>query len=284
MVVLNLTKAQASKMSRGCGVQIPHHQLVSGSGEYPVEVDFDKKTHNRLHRNVVNGKGFRIPKNVLNVGKQIGSQAVNLAAREGSKALTKQINSSKYIPDELKGSVNNLQKAGINELNKEAKNRLQGDGFFDSIGKAFKPIASIAQKAAPVLLPVAKQLAPLAAGAAANYVAPGSGGVVSGVTKSVVGKGGKFRKGSQEAKEHMAALRARKTKGTGFFSDIAKSTLKAAAPIAIDAAAKGAKSYVSGSGLKVKNPRKRIPNSNLIIGTPQVSSQGGSFGSYGYAT
>jgi len=269
MVVLNLTKAQHNKLMKGSGIQIGHHQLVSGSGEYPVEVDFDKKTHNRLHRNVMNGKGFRLSSRLLdgakNVAKSVGSHASNLAAKEATKFAMNQIDKSGYVPDELKGGVKSLSSLGINELNKEAKSRLKGGAF--NFGKVLGSIGST----------LARPLATVAG----NMIAGPAGGVAAGnIAGALTGTGGKFKKGSQEAKDHMALIR--QMRGKGFLSGlsnvvkkVAPIAVKTLAPIAIDAGLK----YATGKG--VKNPRVRIPNSNLLLGTPQVS--GGSFASYGYA-
>jgi len=245
---INLTKAQHKKLSQGKGVQISNHQLVNKHGEIPHEFNFDQKKMNRIHRNVVAGKGVRI----------------------------------------------------------------SGGDFLGTLRNIGSRIASVAK-------PVLQVATPLLAKAAGNYLGGPLGGEVAGAvaTEAVKGMGvGKFKKGSVEAREHMARIRGmRKTKGKGIFDTVKKagmSAARAAAPVLIRTGSKMATdalvNHVTGDGLYrkvrqtrisqpsgVRRPSKRIvnprikPQGRIIInGIDQVEGgvdgvQGGSYASWGYA-
>ena len=288
MVHINLTSAQVKKVSKGQGIQIPHHQLVSNSGEHPVELNLDKKTINKINRNMVQGKGFRLPKGAVDI---------------------------------------------------------HGGNFLSTL-------KSIGSKIAPI----AKVLAPTIAQVAATALGgPAVGAVDGDITKAGVkaippsnsagGGIGKFKKGSAEAKAHMARIRSmkktsgngmiwdgvksvgrrlgpvlvdlsaneikrkieEKTRGKGFF-DVLKKAGSAIAPIAVKTLVPiGTKmltdtlvNHMSGEGLykqirhgkvmpgnsrrmtgKVKNPRIKPTGRILINGIDQV--EGGSYSGFGYA-
>jgi hypothetical protein len=282
MVHINLTSAQVKKVSKGQGIQIPHHQLVSNSGEHPVELNLDKKTINKINRNMVQGKGFRLPKGAVDI---------------------------------------------------------HGGNFLSTLKSIGKVVA-----------PIAKTVAPKLAGLAVGAVAGPTAGKVAqefadaGI-KSAGGGIGKFKKGSAEAKAHMARIRSmkktsgngmiwdgvksvgrrlgpvlvdlsaneikrkieEKTRGKGFF-DVLKKAGSAIAPIAVKTLVPiGTKmltdtlvNHMSGEGLykqirhgkvmpgnsrrmtgKVKNPRIKPTGRILINGIDQV--EGGSYSGFGYA-
>lgn len=98
--------------------------------------------------------------------------------------------------------------------------------------------------------------------------------------------------------QKMARLRAmRKTKGKGFLTDIGKSALKAAVPVATKAGTdylvkqigNGMRRKTRGgaivmNGGAVLNPRMKVRYGTLRNGTPQVHDvNGGSYGGFGYA-
>jgi len=322
MVQINLTSAQIKKAMKGHAVQIPHHQLVNNSGEHAVDLDFDKKTISRIRRNAVNGKGFRIPKGLMNAGAKLAQQGAHkladYAVNEGANRLNSAIQKSQYIPNEYKGVAKQASKRALNASKKFAMSRLddqfdhlQVEGFFQDVGRALKPIAKIA---IPLGKTVAKTVLPTVATMAGNYVGGPIAGKIAGdlATQGVKGLGvGRMKKGSAEAKAHMARIRAmRNSKGSGFFN-IAKSVAKAAAPTLIKAGSKMATdaliNHVNGEGLykqvkqtkvgkmpkkikrgKVVNPRITPQYRTLINGIDQVEAgvnpvQGGSFAGWNYA-
>ena len=266
VVALSISNAQHKKLMSGKGIQIPHHQLISGQGEHQIELD-DKKLERKIHKNVAMGKGVRIH------GGSFGS-------------------------------------------------------FISSIGHAFKPVASIAQKAAPVLQSIGTTAAKVALPVAGKYLGAAAGDLVGapgvgaelgkqlgqeGANAIPKGSGFKFKKGSAEAKAHMAALRAKRgSKGKGFLKSlgsVAKSVAQKALPIATDLAVKEgtkmATNYLTGSSgtgltkgrhqklvnfptmkqgkIRVRNPRIKPLNRILRNGVDQVHSYGGSFSAPGYA-
>jgi len=219
MVQINLTQAQLKKALKGLAIQIPHHQLVNNSGEHVVDLDLDKKTVNKINRSMINGKGFRLPKGIMDAGmnfaktkgldlaKKGATMAANYAIAEGSKRLSKAL---------------------------QGNNSVEGEGFLDVMKKVGKKIAPIAKVGVKALLPTVATMA-------GNYVGGPQAGLIAGqmAQKGVSGMGvGKLKKGSEEMKEHMARIRGmRKSKGDGIF-DVVKSAAKAAAPGLIKAGSK----------------------------------------------
>ena len=171
-------------------------------------------------------------------------------------------------------------------------------------GNFLKTLGNIGRTVAKVGVPI---LATEAGGPLAGAIASGA---MSGLGV------GKFKKGSAEAKAHMARIRAmRKTKGKGMFDvvkSVGKTVAKKALPVLVDVGADMAKqklkTYLSdGEGLykevrqrKVKEPRagpKRMgrvvnprikPQGRILInGIDQVEGgvnavEGGSYGGFGY--
>lgn len=286
MVQINLTKKQYQNALKGKCIQIPHHQLMSNHGDFAVDLDFDKKTMNTMRRNVSNGKGFRIPKGLMNTGATLAKQgaklAGNYAANEGAKQLNKAINNSTYIPDSMKGTLSGLSNqavgavktAGLSQINNRIDGLQQGQGFFQDVGRALKPVGKI-------LKPVAKAVLPTVATMAGNYIGGPMAGKIAGdlTTQGVKGMGlRKFKKGSAEAKAHMANIRA--MRGKGMFSNMAKAAVKAAAPTIIKAGSKMATdaliNHVSGQGgavyrhIGIGPPPKNASKSSLV----KINGQG----------
>jgi len=153
-----------------------------------------------------------------------------------------------------------------------------GDGFgsfIKNVGKTLKPIAK----------PLAKAIIPVAATAVGTYVGGPSGGLMANQIATGATKGMGL-KGSQAMKDKMSRIRAmRKTNGKGMFGNIAKGALKAAAPIIVKSATDMAVKQLSGTTGKgiVVNPRKRVLNSTLLNGVPQVKTIGSSYAGFKYA-
>lgn len=259
MVQIKLTKQQLNKLHKGQAFQMSYKQIVNGEGAYDVDIDVDRKLHNKIHRNVSNGKGFRIPKGLMNVGsklaKQAASKAADYAVAEGSKRLNQAITDSSYVPDSVKGDLVNLSNRGVSSVKTAGLNYVNnkldpvnGEGFGDFV-KGLKKVGK-------VLAPVGKTLVKVGAPILAERFVPGSGQVVGSLTSGLGVR--RFRKGSPEAREHMARIRAmRGSKGKGFKSMMSKAGKAAvavgrvAAPIVKDIAiregTKALNNYIAGS-------------------------------------
>lgn len=256
-VNLHLTKIQMRKFNKGDGFQLSHSQLTNKSGEHSVMIDVDKKLFNRMNRNQKNGKGIRLPKNLMN---SVVSDSVDM-------------------PMEIEGGD------------------IKGDfkRFGRKLKKAFKPAVPVLKKVGQVALPIVKDVGkavirtglPIltsAAGTAAGAYLGGPAGAAVGqqlgnaagsaaatsINKQI---GSGMGKGSEAMREKMARLRAMKrsnsVSGEGLVDRIHK---KVKIPVA---------TAVPRRGSKVKNPRMRIPNSLLLNGINQV--HGGSFSGFQYA-
>ena len=119
-VVLHLTKVQMRKFNKGQGFQLSASQLTNKSGEEKVTIDVDKKLFNRMRRNEKNGKGIRLPKNLMN---SVVSESIDM-------------------PMEIEGGD------------------IKGDfkRFGRKLKKAFKPAVPVLKKVGKVVLPVAKEV------------------------------------------------------------------------------------------------------------------------------
>ena len=286
---LLLTNQQMKKVQSGKAVQLSYKNLINPTGELEFVFDAPRALYNRIHRAFVKKTGVRLPAGV-----------------------------SQFATNDIK---ENIEGDGIKSDFKKFGRKLK---------RAFKPAVPVLKKVGTALLPIAKEvgkavikeglpIAGEAAGAAAGmYFGPASaaigsqlgktaGNAAAGAINKQIGNGLKRpAKGSQEAKDKMAALRAmKKTKGSGFGSiaksvakDVGKQALKKGTDYAVKKGVDMAVSSMTGEGLvekrhrkvkvpvvvassnkgaKIKNPRVKIPNSNglLLHGIPQVS--GGSF-------
>lgn len=239
-VVLNLTKAQLRKLQSGKAFQMSKAQLESGEG-HEVELDVDRKLGNKINR-CIQGRGpggFRIPKGLVSAGVNLArantGKLADYGAKMASQAVQKQIANSTYIPESMKGDVSKLANAGISNIKTAGLNRVdgrlaeyQGEGFGTFV-KAMKKVGSVA---APIAKTVAKVALPVAGQMAGAYV----GGPMGSEIGRNLGKAGADsigngirKKGSAEAKAHMARIRAMKGKG---IMDMAKKAVKAGAPLA----------------------------------------------------
>jgi len=314
-VVLNLSNAQLKKVQSGKGIQMSRHQLENG-GPHQIEIDVDRKLGNKIHRNSMNGKGFRIPKGLIsgvaNLAKANSGKLANYAANQGATMLKNQLANSSYVPESMKGElanslidmgVNNIKTRGLNQVNSRLS-EYQGQGF----GSFLKTMKKVGKVVEPIGKTVAKIALPMAGQMAGAYL----GGPMGSQIGSQLGQAGANsigngirRKGSAEAKAHMARIRAMKGKGV---IDMFKKAGKMAAPLARQAVkAYGADAVAllaqksglvdptmarnmtqgliktSGMGIQQRQkPLGRILRNGIDI--PVVGSvvHGSSYGGYGY--
>ena len=318
-VVLNLTKNQLRKLNSGKAFQLSHSQLMGQSGDHPVELDVDRKLGNKIHRSSINGKGFRLPKGLvsgaMNAGAKLAKanagKLADMGANMASQAVQNQIAKSTYIPENMKGTVGQLANAGISNIKTSGLNKVnsrlsefEGEGF----GSFVKTMKKVGTTIAPIAKIVAKTALPVAGTMAGAYIGqPGLGSMAGQMAANSLGKGLKRpAKGSAEAKERMARLRAMKGKG---IMDIAKKGVKLATPYAQQAIKKygadaagmlaqrtglvdpniarqltqGAITATMGRGVRgnVVNPRMKVPGRILRNGIDQ-NIHGGSFAGWSY--
>ena len=200
-VDLYLTTAQFNKMQSKRPFQVTHQQLNGDRpADHHVEIQLEKKELTRLNRNLRNGKGYR-----FNPNKIIGGGLFDTGL-----SLLKKAASSKMVQDIAKKGLSKAVEYGKNSNNSlisGAANTL-GGGIFDSALNLGKKLAKsqIAQN-------IGKQALSKGLALAANS----NNSLISGAAnaaKSITG--GRLVKGSQEAKNHMAQIRAMRKTGTGF--------------------------------------------------------------------
>lgn len=325
-VQLKLTAPQMKKVHAGKAIQLSHANLINPTGEHTFEFDTNKAFHNKLQRSAIQGKGIRLPKDLVKNASATARNVATSVLDEGERLLPSKKRVTKAA-DNLLQKVN-LQRiprakkvAMMNEDEPENPN-FEGEGiksdfkkFGRTLKRAFKPavpvLKQVGKVAVPILKNVAKATVPIlasAAGTAAGAYFGPSGALLgselgrAGGTAAVSGLGVRPAKGSQEAKDRMAKLRAmRKSKGSGLLGSIGKTVLKTAVPIVTKRATEMAIDSMTGEGLvdrrhrkvkmpiatarslKIKNPRVKIPFSTLNDGIPQVNSSGNGFSGWAYA-
>ena len=116
--------------------------------------------------------------------------------------------------------------------------------FFKKVGNVAK---SVAKTVAPVVVPLASNALKGLADSYAPELAPLTNTLINaGASKALQVSGNGLRKGSPEAKAHMARLREmRMHKGKGFFGDLAKKAVKSVSPALIQQGSQLAKSALN---------------------------------------
>jgi hypothetical protein len=202
MVKINLTAAQHRKLMKGQGIQLSHAQLKNGSGEHEIDIPLDKRQENRLRRNVINGKGFRVPKSARTFIADKVDGALDSTARVAKRGVKKILdeqfekgNVSTNQRSAIKGYLNNkidgvkrtgkrLVKSNIRpkkqteEQREQAFDEAEAQENFEALqmGNGFGSFVSGLKKVAKVAKPLAKVAAPLAAKAIGTYVGGPAGG------------------------------------------------------------------------------------------------------------
>jgi len=264
-IKLFLTTTQYRKMKQGKGFQLTASQIQSGvsnSAKHEVEIILDKTHYKKLLRSSASGKGFRFTQKVLqgqglaDTFKNLGNKIASGAKSVGNKIASGAKTAGKsFVKYVPKNTAKKIAKAGLNAVAKQ----------YDLD---------------PSLTDLASQ--GVDAGVDAGYATQGKGLV-------------KFKKGSAEAKAHMAKLRAMRGGKINFKkigSDIkrgfqkAKPVLmpivKAVAPKLAGLAGGVAGEYVGGPAgsvigatlaeeatRKAVGGRIRVPYGRMVRGVPQ---------------
>jgi hypothetical protein len=240
-IQLHLAPAHLKKMGKGVNVQLSHAQLHSAlNGDPTAEFEMAKKHVTELLRAHRQGKGYRLMHKKIHGGKitlkSIGRTLSRTAKKVMSNPIVKKV--AKELGHIAVGVANNYAakngmdtSAYANLANKAIESKSIKQELQQQIGD---DILHYAHEQAGVhggkiripqglrdfgngfvkgLKTVAKN--PIAQGVATNLI---TGALMGGVgirkRKSPVKKGGgKFEKGSAEAKAHMAHLRAMRTGG-----------------------------------------------------------------------
>jgi hypothetical protein len=203
---LYLTTAQFKKMESQKPFQVTFQQLNGDRpADHRVQIELEKKEMTKLNRNIRNQKGFRFnPTKIiggglfdtaLNIGKKIASSkmAQNIAKQGLSKAVEYGKNSNNSL---ISGAAN------------LAGNAVNGAGIFDTAMSLGKKLAKSK---------IAQDMGKQALSKGLSMAANSNNSLISGAAnaaKSITG--GKLKKGSQEAKNRMAQIRAMRKTGSGF--------------------------------------------------------------------
>jgi hypothetical protein len=204
-IELYLTTAQFKKLESHKPFQVSFQQLNQNKpADHHVEIELPKPELTKLNRNLRNGKGFRFNPNKI-IGSGLFSSGLSLLKTAAKSNLVKDLAKkglSKAI--QIGANSNNQYLAGAANL----AGNVTGAGIFDTGLSLLKNAA----KSKTV-----QNLGKQALSKAIQMGANSNNGLIAGASnalKSVTG--GKLKKGSQEAKDHMARIRAMRKTGTGF--------------------------------------------------------------------
>ena len=197
-----LSSAQFLKYKKAKSFQLTSAQLQSDNGKHKVDIHLSKKDYKKLLVAIKNGKGYRFSEKNIKGGSLWGSFKAGLS-KVGS-FLKKNVN---------KEDVKNVINKGVDfvpvsdnvkDITKSAVNKLVDYGYDDNnSGKSLKDnVFSIANELQPELQNAGQQLGEKA---------------LDKIKERFEGQGiVRFKKGSQEAKDHMARIRSlRKSMSTG---------------------------------------------------------------------
>ena len=196
-----LTSPQFLKYKKAHTFQLTNSQLQADSGKHKVDIHLGKKDYKKILTAIKNGKGYRFShKNVVG-GSLWGSFKKGLSTIGN---FVKNNVSKDDVKSVLKQGVEMVAPDSVKEIAKRSVDKVVDYGYDDSNkGKSLKEHAlSLANDLQPEL-----QDAGVQAGQK----------IIDKVKEKLQGDGiKKFKKGSQEAKVHMARIRAmRKSKSVG---------------------------------------------------------------------
>jgi hypothetical protein len=208
-ICVYLTSPQFLKYRKAHTFQLTNSQLQADSGKHKVDIHLGKKDYKKLLTAIKNGKGYRFSnKNVVG-GSLWGSFKKGLSTIGN---FVKNNVSKDDVKNVLKKGVEMVAPESVKDIAKSAVNKVVDYGYDDSnAGKSLKEHAlSLANDLQPEL-----KDAGLRAGKKIVDKVKEQIGMTPDST--VEGDGfKKLRKGSQEAKDHMARIRAmRKSKSMG---------------------------------------------------------------------
>ena len=196
-----LTSPQFLKYKKAHTFQLTNSQLQADSGKHKVDIHLGKKDYKKILTAIKNGKGYRFShKNVVG-GSLWGSFKKGLSTVGN---FVKNNVSKDDVKSVLKQGVEMVAPDSVKDIAKRSVDKVVDYGYDDSNkGKSLKEHAlSLANDLQPEL-----QDAGVQAGQK----------IIDKVKEKLQGDGiKKFKKGSQEAKDHMARIRAmRKSKSVG---------------------------------------------------------------------
>jgi hypothetical protein len=243
-IELFLTQPQFLKYRKGKTFQLTNSQLQSDSGKNKVDLHLAKSEYNKLLRAIKNGKGFRFTDKIVKGGSLWGSIKAGVGkVREGISRVGDFINRNKdkvakvgqFIKDNVDPNfVKSVVDAGVDlvpkkylndkykKLAKSAADKTVDYGYADNSGKSLTENAfSLADKLKPELTEVRYDAEDLALQKADKLVKKLKDKYIGDGIRAEAPKNKRPMKGSQEARDKMAMLRAmRKTKGSGLVGDI----------------------------------------------------------------
>jgi hypothetical protein len=196
-----LTSPQFLKYKKAHTFQLTNSQLQADSGKHKVDIHLGKKDYKKILTAIKNGKGYRFShKNVVG-GSLWGSFKKGISTIGN---FVKNNVSKDDVKSVLKQGVEMVAPDSVKDIAKRSVDKVVDYGYDDSNkGKSLKEHAlSLANDLQPEL-----QDAGVQAGQK----------IIDKVKEKLQGDGiKKFKKGSQEAKDHMARIRAmRKSKSVG---------------------------------------------------------------------
>jgi hypothetical protein len=205
-----LTSPQFLKYRKGNAFQLTNSQLQADHGKHEVDIYLGKKDYKKLLTAIKNGKGYRFSnKNV--VGGSLWSSFKKGLSTVGN--FVKNNVSKEDVKNVLKQGVEMVAPDSVKDIAKRSVDKVVDYGYDDSnAGKSLKEHAlSLANDLQPELKDAGLQ--------AGKKIVDKVKEKLQGMNSDdAVGGDGfkKFKKGSQEARDHMARIRAmRKSKSVG---------------------------------------------------------------------
>jgi hypothetical protein len=222
-VTVYLSKAQKRSLEAGKSIQLKASQLKDGKGPHHAEIHMHARHHKKLHKAMSEDKGFRFTPGVVKAYSIDGGALFDTLKRGASKA-------GKWIThnvdkDLVKKGLSAAALAGSTALGHPELGLLANSAIDHGVDAAYghknkkQSVKDYARESAQHFVEnYARENHPREYGMyeTAKKIHKDYGGYSSG-------SGVKFKKGSQEAKDYMAKLRAmRKSKGGSIASDLRK--------------------------------------------------------------
>lgn len=233
-----LSAPQFLKYRKGKPFQLSNAQIQSSSGKHKVDINLGKSDYRKLLNAVKNGKGYRFSEKNVKGGSLWGSFKKGLSTVGN---FVKQNVSSSDVKNVLKKGVDMVAPDSVKEIAKSAVDKVVDYGYDDrNKGKSLKEnVFGLANALQPEIKDVGLQVGKKIVDKVQdkiNQISPDEEVAGEGLKKK------RFKKGSQEAKDHMAKIRAmrgmktgmgvkqRKRRGKGFFDDIASGLIHVGIP------------------------------------------------------
>jgi hypothetical protein len=199
-----LNAPQFLKYRKGKSFQLSNAQLQSDSGKHKVDIHLAKKDYRKLLLSIKNKKGFRFTEKNIKGGSLWGSFKSGLSK---AASFVKNNVNKEDVKNVIKKGVDMVAPDSVKDLAKSAVDKVVDYGYDDSNkGKSLKEHAlSLANDLQPELKDAGMQVGKKIVDKVKDKI------------QTMDGEGlRKFKKGSQEAKDHMARIRAmKKTKSVG---------------------------------------------------------------------